>query len=83
MIKDSLDWSFRRAELAKGLRSVPYSPELQSVLKNIDSMVAELSRLEVDARRTKKSSPVEAKLQEINTAIGTLEQWTIMGAFLR
>jgi len=83
VLQNSLAWSDRRNALLEGVRSVPYSPELHSLLKNIDGMVAELSRLEVDARRTKKMTYVESKLVEINGAIQTLEQWTIMGVFLK
>lgn len=53
------------------------------MLANIDAMVDKLSRLEVDARRTKNSSMAEGSLAEVNSAIGVLEQWIMMGAFLR
>lgn len=53
------------------------------MLKNIDGMVEELSRLEVEARRTKKMGYSDAQLNTVNSAIQTLEQWIIMGAFLK
>lgn len=83
MIANSLDWSTERGSLHSKIRDLPYNSQLRTMLKNIDGMVEELSRLEVEARRTKKMGYSDAQLNTVNSAIQTLEQWIIMGAFLK
>ena len=80
MIKNSLEWQAQRRDLAEKVRSVPYSPDLRRMLKNIDDLVTELSKIEVDARRTKSNTKVNNHLSKISEAINTLEQWTLLAA---
>ena len=48
------------------------------MLKNIDTMITELSKIEVEARRTKRDTVVKAQLDKINEAVDTVEKWVIM-----
>ena len=80
MIKNSLEWQAHRRDLAEKVRSVPYSPDLRRMLKNIDDLVTELSKIEVEARRTKSKTKVNIHLNKISEAINTLEQWTLLAA---
>jgi transcription antitermination factor NusA-like protein len=80
MIKNSLEWQAQRRDLAEKVSSVPYSPDLKRMLKNIDDLVTELSKIEVDARRTKSNTKVNIHLNKISAAINTLEQWIFMAA---
>lgn len=82
MITNSLEWSTRRAVLQQQISGMPYNKDLRVLLKNIDGMVVELSKLEVVARRTKNNSAINGQLDNINGAIETLEKWIMMAALL-
>jgi hypothetical protein len=56
---------------------------LRKLLKNIDGMIETLSRLEVEARRTKNIARSDEQLQKINGAVDTLEKWIMMAELLR
>lgn len=83
MITCSLDWTTRRAALAEQIGALPYNRELRTMLANIDGMVTILSGAEVVARRNKRDVASLVELQRVNAAIGTLEQWIIMGSLLQ
>lgn len=90
MITNSLEWIHYRPgrlppyrdTLQDKINALPFNADLRRLLKNIDEMVADLSRLEVEARRTKSQHKVEDQLAKINAAITTLEQWLIMAALI-
>jgi hypothetical protein len=82
MITCSLDWPEKRDELKKKVRKVPRNRELVILLNNIDDLVKDLSRAEVDARRHKKDIGSLKELADVNEAIETLEQWLVFGAFI-
>jgi hypothetical protein len=46
-------------------------------------MVLELSRAEVDARRTRRPTDQLPELQAVNQAIQDLEKWIMMAALLQ
>jgi len=83
MITNSLEWEEKRAEYRKQIQSLPYNREIRTMLQNIDNMVRELSKAEVVARRTHVKLETLSELEQVNTAIKTLEQWLMMGTFLR
>lgn len=83
MILNSLDWNMYRVTLKQQISGLPYNPDLHLLLKNIDGMVDELSRREVDARRTKNSTGVCDQLEKIKAAIETLEKWIMMAALIK
>ena len=80
-IDSSIEWNNCRDSLKASIQALPYNKELRMMLKNIDSMVDELSKVEVNSRR-KRSSEAEAQLNKVNSAIATLEQWIMMASFL-
>jgi len=73
-IEQSLDWNDVSRALVGTLNALPYNRDLLKMYKNIEGMVDELSKREVDARRTHHYSYVEAKVAEINKAIDHLEK---------
>ena len=83
MISNSLDWDLCRIDLKEKIQKFPFNPDLKKLLKNIDVMVDELSRLEVEARRTKNHNRCNEQLEKIRAAIDTLEIWIIMAELLR
>lgn len=83
MVNNSLDWDTHRIILKNKILDLPYNPDLRKLLKNIDGMIDTLSRLEVEARRTKNLTRCGEQLQKINSAVDTLEKWIIMAELLR
>ena len=81
-ITNSLEWESVRRELKKSIQSLPYDPQLRLMLRNIDTMVGELSKSEVDARRTKVNYYTQEKLSKINESIVTLDKLIVLGALL-
>ena len=53
------------------------------MLKNIDTMVVELSKQEVDARRLKKPEYTQEKVDAINKAINHLEKFILIATLMR
>jgi hypothetical protein len=51
--------------------------------KNIDKMVSELSKLEVNLRRTGKYSMLDDRVADINTAINHLEKLLLMANLMK
>ncbi len=83
MITNSLEWEEKRAEYRKQIQSLPYNREIRTMLQNIDNMVCELSKAEVVARRNHVKLETLSELEQVNSAIKMLEQWLMMGTFLR
>jgi hypothetical protein len=81
MIKNSLEWDAVRRDLQSKILALPYSQDLRRMLRTVDDLVTELSKIEVDARRTKNNTKVDEKLLVINDCIKTLEQWILLAAF--
>jgi hypothetical protein len=52
------------------------------MLKNIDRMVDDLSKTEVEARRTKVAYYSDEKLSKVNEAIESLDKIIIIGLLL-
>ena len=77
-ITNSLDWTTTSVKLSKEISTCGYNHDLHKILSNIDSMVTDLSKLEVEARRTHKPYKVAEKIAEINSAIDRLEKLTII-----
>lgn len=73
-IQLSTDFHPIRVNLEKQLSSVHYNKDLRLLLNNIEGMVNELSKLEVEGRRLKKYSITTEQVNKINKAISYLEK---------
>ncbi len=73
-IESSLDWLEVGGELTRQLNKLPYNPDLRRFIHNIDIMVTELSKAEVEARRINKLEYTKEKVDDINKAIDHLEK---------
>lgn len=73
-IKTLQDWAEVERELMVQIRTVRYNSDLLKVKRNIDNMVRELSKLEVEARRIKNFKYLQPKIDEVNQAIDRLEK---------
>jgi archaellum component FlaC len=82
-INSSLDWNSTSERLRSQMSRLGYNADLQKMFWNIDDMVTELSKLEVEARRIKKTTYLTAKIEEINNAIKHLEQLIMVGLLMK
>jgi hypothetical protein len=77
-IKTALDWPKVEAVLVESSRHTKtYQREVLKIIHNIGGMVSQLSKLELEARRSpfKSNQRVIEQLRKINTQIYELEQW--------
>lgn len=77
-IKSLQDWNTVERELIAQIRTVRYNSDLQKMKRNIDAMITELSKAEVEARRLKNTKYLQPKIDEINSAINKMEKWIIV-----
>lgn len=77
-ITTASDWQSVEQELNQLIRTVNYNPDLVKMKRNLDSMVTELSRQEVVARRTKNPRYLRPQLDSINESINNIEKWILM-----
>jgi hypothetical protein len=77
-IKTINDWFSVDQELTRQIRGIGYNPDLAKMKHNLDDMVRELSKSEVEARRTKNSRYIQPQIDEINKTIESLEMWILM-----
>lgn len=82
-INSSLDWNDVHTQLRSRLSNVPYNPDLNKMLRNIGESVAQLSRLEVEARRTQKFSYLDKQIEAINKAIDHFEKLLLMAELMK
>ena len=73
-IRTLQDWAEVDRELTAQIRTIRYNSDLLKVKRNIDNMVRELSKLEVEARRIKNFKYLQPKIDEVNQAIDRLEK---------
>jgi hypothetical protein len=81
-IKTSLDWNTVKNGLLSDMQRISYNNDLHKMLRAIDHMNMELSKIEVEARRSKNDSRCGAKLKEINEAVENLEKWIVMAILM-
>lgn len=82
MVEDALDAKKVCDELRHQLALLKYNPDLLKMLKNIESMVTELSKKEVEARQLKRVKIIEKPLEDINQSIVHLEQLILMAKIM-
>jgi hypothetical protein len=80
-IKYAVD--FQELELKRELDSVGYNPDLKKMYTNIATMVTELSKMEVSARRLNKDTYTQPQVDKINQAIDHLEKLILMAKLMR
>jgi hypothetical protein len=82
-IERAIDWNQVSIELSKQMNGIGYNPDLVRMHKNIDKMVTEVSKLEVNLRRTGKYTMLDDKVAEINKAIAHLEKLLLMANLMK
>ena len=82
-VETSLDWPGVERTLQKNLSQLDYNHDLHKMHKNIGEMIRELSRLEVDARRTRNRTAANAQRDKINASISHLDRLIVMAMIMR
>lgn len=77
-IKTLADWPEVERELHAQIRLVKYNPDLLKMKRNIEAMLTELSKAEVEARRLKNTKYLQPRIKDINIAIDKLEKWILV-----
>lgn len=72
-IKTSADWPNVERVLIDQMRSIKHNRDINQMKRNVEKMISDLNRAEVDARRIKNFKYLEPKIKEINEAIAVLE----------
>ena len=68
-IQRAIDWDQVSIDLSSQMNGIGYNPDLVRMHLNIGKMVTELSKLEVNIRRTGKFEILDDRVAEINKAI--------------
>jgi hypothetical protein len=82
-IETALDWQQVSIQISKDLNSIGYNPDLKKMFNNIQLMVTELSKLEVNGRRIRSTNYTQSQVEKINKAIDHLEKLILMGLLMR
>lgn len=81
-IERAIDWDKVSIDLRSQMSTIGYNPDLQKMFSNIDKMVTELSKLEVNFRRTQKYEMLDEKVAAVNKAIDHLEKLVLMAKLM-
>jgi hypothetical protein len=82
-IQTSLDWERVGTELTVQLNRLPYNNDLRKLIHNIDIMIVDLSKAEVEARRIHKPEYTKDKVDKINKAIDQFEKWLLIAELMK
>jgi hypothetical protein len=82
-IETSTDWQEIHRLLRVEMKSIGYNQDLEKMVRNIDKMVADLSRLEVLVRRTRNTVIHTEKVEQINLTIDHLRKLVLMAQLMR
>jgi hypothetical protein len=82
-IETALDWQEVSAQIRRDLDRVGYNPDLKKMYNNIQLMVTELSKLEVNGRRLRTTNYTQSQVEKINKAIDHLEKLILMGLLMK
>ena len=82
-IETALDWQEVSIQMSKDLNSIGYNPDLKKMFNNIQLMITELSKLEVNGRRIRSTNYTQNQVEKINKAIDHLEKLILMGLLMK
>jgi len=82
-IQTALDWQEVSMQIRKDLDRIGYNPDLRKMFNNIQLMITELSKLEVNGRRIKSTDFTQNQVEKINKAIDHLEKLILMGLLMK
>jgi len=81
-IKTALEGREVCDRLRKDLSTIRYNPDLTKMLRNIDNMVTEISKLEVISRRTVSRTLLQEPLKKLNESVKHLDKLIIVAKLM-
>lgn len=81
-IKTALEGREVCDKLRSDLSKIRYNPDLNKMLKNIEKMVTEVSKLEVICRRTVSQVILERPLRELNESVTHLQKLILIAQLM-
>ena len=81
-IKTALEGREVCDRLRKELSQIRYNPDLQKMLKNINGMVTQISKLEVECRRAHSRAILETPLKKVNESVDHLQKLILMAKLM-
>jgi hypothetical protein len=69
-------------QIRKDLAKLRYNPDLAKMLRNIEYMVTEVSKLEVICRRSHSRGVLETPLKNLNTSIDHLRKLILVAQLM-
>jgi hypothetical protein len=82
-IERAIDWNQVSIDLSSQMNGIGYNPDLVRMHRNLDKMVTELSKLEVNLRRIGKFEMLDTRVAEINKAINHFEKLLLMANLMK
>lgn len=74
----AIEWRRRLDSVLRDLRNSQYNPDLYKLYSNIDSMITELSKMEVHDRQYKTKNRIIAQSNKIKQSIDYLEKMILI-----
>lgn len=81
-IKTALEGREVCDSLRKDLSQIRYNPDLQKMLRNINGMITEISKLEVECRRAHSRALLETPLKKVNESVDHLQKLILMAKLM-
>jgi hypothetical protein len=81
-IEHAIDFQDVSIAISREMNSIGYNPDLKKMYANIQKMVTELSKLEVHARRSPRSTITVDKVAQINQAIDHLNKLILIAKLM-
>lgn len=81
-IKTALEGREVCDSLRKDLSQIRYNPDLQKMLRNINGMITEISKLEVECRRAHSRAILETPLKKVNESVDHLQKLILMAKLM-
>lgn len=69
-------------KLRKDLRNIRYNPDLNKMYRNIEKMVTDISKLEVECRRSSHKFVLEEPLANLNKAVKHLQNLILIAKLM-
>lgn len=79
---DALECRAVLDRVKKQLSQISYNSDLHKIYKNLEEMVSNISKIEVDCRRTKQYSKLEEPLSKFKDSVDRLEKLILIAKLI-
>lgn len=82
MVKSAIEGRSKLDEVRNQMRTLPYNPDLNKLLKNCENFCTEVSKKEVLGRNQHNNSYMEKPLKDLNESIDRLEKFILIAKLM-